>query len=110
LLLRRLDLLLINPKRSGNYIFLHIDCSQVLRANIKRKKLLFKTNKIRNTTIKNSNWSGGDGEHWSALARGGVNEGDGWHNTLESGRKWPKLLHKAEKHLKKTQKTRRKRR
>jgi hypothetical protein len=86
MLMRRLDLLLLDPKRS-----------------------LFKTNKTRNTTIKNSNKSdGGDdgytGQRWHVVER---TEEMG-HNTLEGGRKWPELLHMAEKHLKNTKKTREK--
>jgi hypothetical protein len=70
------------------------------RANLrKKKKLLFKTNKTRKITIKNSNRSGGDDGHWPALARSG---GDGWHNTLVGGQNWLEL-YMAEKHLKKTQ-------
>jgi hypothetical protein len=61
--MRRLDLLIFDTKQS-----------------------LFKTNKIRNTTIKNSSdWSRGDDEHWLVLACGGADIGDGWHNTFESG-------------------------
>jgi hypothetical protein len=33
------------------------------------------------------------------MAHGGADGGDGWHNTLEGGRKWPELLHMAEKHI-----------
>jgi hypothetical protein len=86
LFLRRLDLLLIDLKRS-----------------------LFKINKTRNTTIKNSsNQRGRDDGHWPTLARGGAGRGDGHHSTLEGKRKWPELLHMAEKHLKNTKKTREK--
>ena len=86
LLLRILDLLIIDPKRS-----------------------LFKTNKTRSTTIKNNNdQSGGDDGHWQALARGGADGGDRRHNTLEGERKWLELLHMAEKHIKNTKKTRKK--
>jgi hypothetical protein len=82
--MRRLDLLLLDSKRS-----------------------LFKTNKIKNTTIKNScDQSGGDDCHWSVLARGRADRGDGRHNTFESGQKWLELLHMAEKHLKNTKKIR----
>ena len=52
-------------------------------------------------TIKNSNWSEGDNGHWPTLARGGADGGNGRHNTLEGGQKWPELLHMAKKHLKK---------
>jgi hypothetical protein len=38
------------------------------------------------------------------LACDGADGGDGWHSTLESGRKWPELLHMAKKHLKKHRK------
>jgi hypothetical protein len=84
--LRRLDLLLLHPKQ-----------------------FLFKTNKTRNTTIKNrSDQSGGNDGHWLALACGGANGRDGQHNTLEGIRKWPELLHMAGKTLKITKKTREK--
>jgi hypothetical protein len=63
-----------------------------------KKKLLFKTNKTRNTIIKNSNQSGEDDGYWPALACSG---GNGWHNTLAGGRNWLELLHVVEKHLKK---------
>ena len=54
----------------------------------------------KNTTIKNNNdQSGGDDGHYPALARGGADEGDGRHSTLEVGWKWPELFHMAEKHL-----------
>jgi hypothetical protein len=81
--LRRLD---HTPRRS------------LTKTDLRRKKLLFKTNKTRNTTIKNSNQNGGSDRHWPALAR---SEGDGWHSTLTGGRNWLELLHMAEKHLKK---------
>ena len=35
-----------------------------------------------------------------------MDEGDRWYNTLEGGRKWPKLLHMAQKTPKNTKKTR----
>jgi hypothetical protein len=70
----------------------------LIRAYLRRKKLLFKTKKTRNTTIKNSNRSGGDDWHWPVLAHFG---GDGRHSTLAGGRNWMELLHMAEKHLKK---------
>ena len=76
----------------------HSLCRSHTRANLRRKKLLFKTNKTRNTTIKNSNQSGGDDGHWLALAR---SKGDGRHNTLVGEQKWLGLLHMAKKHLKK---------
>jgi hypothetical protein len=80
--MRRLELLLIDPKPS-----------------------LFKTNKTINTTIKNnSNWSGRNDEYWLALARGGAGRRDVQHNTLEGGRKWSKLLHIAKKTPKNTKK------
>jgi hypothetical protein len=84
--LRRLDLLLIDLKRS-----------------------LFKTNKTRNTTIKNSsNRRGGDDGPWPVLARDGAGKGDEQHNTLEGKQKWPELLHMAEKHIKNIKKTKEK--
>jgi hypothetical protein len=82
--MRRLDLLFLDPKLS-----------------------LFKINKMKNIIIKNSSdRSGGDNGHWSTLARGEVDGGDRQHNTFESGRKWPKLLHMAKKYLKHTKKIR----
>jgi hypothetical protein len=66
---------------------------------LRRRKLLFKTNKTRNINIKNSNnRRGRDDRYWPSLACGGVDRGDGWYNILKDGRKWSKLLHMAEKH------------
>jgi hypothetical protein len=83
----------------------HSPRRSLTRADLRRKQFLFKT---RNTTIKNSNQSGRHDGHWLALARVGVDGGDGRHNTLEGGWKWPKLLYMAEKHLKKHKKERKK--
>jgi hypothetical protein len=67
--LRKLDLLLIYPKQS-----------------------LFKTNKTKNTIIKNnSNQSGRNDGHWLALTRCRANEVDGRHSILEGGQKWPEI-------------------
>jgi hypothetical protein len=99
MLLRRLDLLFIDPKQSENYIIFLVDRSQ--EQILEGKKCLLKTNKTRNTTIKNNNRSGGDDEHWLALTR---SRGDGRYNTLASGRNWMELLHMTEKHLKKNTK------
>jgi hypothetical protein len=86
MLLRRLDLLSLGPKW-----------------------FLFKTNKIKNITIKyNNDRSGGDDEHWLMLACGEADGGDEWYNTLEGKRKWSELLHMAEKYLKDIKKTREK--
>ena len=79
----------------------HSPRRSLTRANLKRKKVLFKTNKTRNTTIKNSNRSGGDDGHWPALAHFG---GDGRHSTLAGGWNWLKLLHMAQKKKKKKEK------
>jgi hypothetical protein len=75
----------------------------LIRADLRKKKkkkktLIFKTNKTRNTTIKNSNRSGRDDGHWPVLARSG---GDGRHSTLTGRQNWLELLHMAKKHLKK---------
>jgi hypothetical protein len=62
----------------------HSPCISLTRAYLKRIKLLFKTYKTRNITIKNNIVrSGGDDGHWPALACGGVEGGDGRHSTLE---------------------------
>jgi hypothetical protein len=59
--MRKLDLLFLDPKWS-----------------------LFKINKTKNKTIKNSSdQSGEDDGHWPALTHGGADGGDEWHNTLE---------------------------
>jgi hypothetical protein len=80
------DLLILDPKRS-----------------------LFKTNKTRNATIKNnSDRTERDDGHWPTFAHGGANGGDGRHNTLEGGQKWPKLLHMTEKHVIKHKENKRK--
>ena len=76
----------------------HSPCKSLTRAYLRRKKLLLKTNKTRNTTIKNSNQSKRDDGHWPALAR---SRRDGWHNTLVGERNWLELVHMAQKHLKK---------
>jgi hypothetical protein len=66
----------------------------------RRKKLLFKINKIRNITIeKGSDQCRREDGHWPSLARGGVDRGNGRHNTFEGGRMWPELLHMAKKHI-----------
>ena len=76
----------------------HFSHRLLIRADFRRKTLLFKTNKTKNTTIKNSNQSGGDDGHWPVLACFG---GDGQQNTLADGQNWIELLYMAEKHLKK---------
>jgi hypothetical protein len=48
----------------------------------------------------------GTGQRWHVVS--GVDEGDERHSILEGGRKWPKLLHMAKKHLKNINKTREK--
>ena len=79
----------------------HSPYRSLTRTDLRRKKLLFKTNKTRNTTIKNSNRSERDDGYWLALTCFG---GDGRHSTLADGQNWLELLHMAEKHPKKKHK------